>query len=257
MRASSILSAVLLMAASAGMAAQGESQRAFDRDSAKFVQVSVADPYLELRTGPGSGFPVVRVVPRGEKIQILFRRTDWYRVRDQQDKEGWARHADMQETLLASGEKLPLERIDRRDFDKQRWEAGMQTGNFGGGNVNSIYASYSLNGNLAAELSVAQTLSTADDSVMVLAGLTHTPRPDWRFAPFLELGTGFIRIEPQATIVEPASRTEQLAYYGVGARWYVGRRFLLRADYRSYVIFTKLSQNEDRNEWKAGFGFFF
>ena len=40
------------------------------------LSVSVADPYLELRTGPGRGFPVVQVVERGETVEVETRRTD-------------------------------------------------------------------------------------------------------------------------------------------------------------------------------------
>ena len=251
------LATLLILASAAGLAHSADDRRSFDREAGRHVEVLVADPYLELHTGPGRGYPVFRVIPRGETIEILFSRTDWFRVRDEHDKEGWAKRSDMQETLLATGSKLPLDDFSHRDFDAQPLEAGAQTGNFGGGNVNSAYLGYSLNQNLAAELSVSQTLGTADNSVIALVGLTHSPRPDWRLAPFLQLGTGLINIQPKATIIAPANRREQIAYYGVGAKLYLTRRFILRADFRSYVIFTKLDKNEDRNEWKAGFGFFF
>jgi hypothetical protein len=237
--------------------ADPDGRRRFDRDAGKYVQVSVTDPYLELHIGPGRRYPVFHVVARGETIQILFRRTDWFKVRDEHDREGWARRIDMQETLLATGEKLPLEHLDHRDPDAYPWEAGGQTGNFGGGNVNSVYLSYSLNGNLSAELAGEHTIGHSSDSEMFLAGLTHTPRPDWRVAPFLDLGTGLVRVFPKASIVAPAHKREVLGYYGIGVKWYLTQRFLFRADYRSYVIFTKRDQNEDRNEWKAGFAFFF
>jgi uncharacterized protein YraI len=251
------LATFLLLAASAGLAHSAGGTRQYDRDAGRYVEVSVADPYLELRTGPGRGYPVFRVIPRGEKIEILFRRTDWFRIRDEHDQEGWAHRRNMQETLLATGEKLPLEDLSHRDFDKQPLELGLMTGNFGGGNVNTLYLGYSLNQNLAAELSVSQTLGHADNGALFLFGLTHAPRPDWRVAPFVQFGTGIIHILPKATIIAPADRSEQIAYYGLGAKWYLSRRLILRADYRSYVIFTKRDQNEDRNEWKAGFAFFF
>jgi hypothetical protein len=238
-------------------AADKDTRRRFDRDAGKRVQVSVADAYLELHIGPGRRYPVFHVIARGETIQILFRRTDWFKVRDEHDREGWARRVDMQETLLATGEKLPLERLDHRDLDAYPWEAGAQTGNFGGGNVNSVYLSYSLNPILSAELAGEHTIGHNANTEMILAGFTHTPRPDWRIAPFLDLGTGLVRVHPKVTIVEPPHKREVLGYYGVGVKWYLTQRFLFRADYRSYVIFTRRDQNEDRNEWKAGFAFYF
>lgn len=248
---------LLILATTAGLAHSADGTRSFDRDAGRYVDVAVADPYLELHTGPGRGYPVFRVIPRGEHIEILFRRTDWFKVRDEHDREGWAYRDNMSETLLASGSKLPLEDLSHRDYDLWPWEAGYQTGNFGGGNVNSLYVGYSLNANLAAELDVAQTLGHAANGELALLGLTHAPRPDWKVAPFLQLGTGVVRIQPKATIITPPERTEQLAFYGVGVKWYLSRRFILRGDYRSYVIFTRRDSNEDRNEWKVGFAFFF
>ncbi|HUO78757.1 MAG TPA: SH3 domain-containing protein [Steroidobacteraceae bacterium] len=251
------LAILLILATAAGLAHSADQARQYDRDAGHYVEVVVADPYLELHTGAGTGYPVARVVPRGEKIEILFRRTDWFKIRDQNDREGWAYRDNMRETLLATGEKLPIEDLSHRDFDLWPWEVGAQTGNFGGGNVNSLYVGYSMNPNLAAELQVSQSLGHSANGEILLLGLAHSPRPDWRVAPLLELGTGVVRIQPKATIISPPQRTEQLAYYGAGVKWYLSRRFILRGDYRSYVIFTRSDTNEDRNEWKLGFAFFF
>lgn len=226
-------------------------------DARKFVQVEVADPYLELRTGPGRGYPITHVVPRGDRVDILKSRTDWYKVRDDRGREGWADRAQMLQTLLATGDAPNLEDPRRRDYDQDPWEAGAQSGNFGGGNVNHAYLAYSLNDQLAIEAGVSQVLGRASNSVLGTLGLTHSFRPDWRISPFVQLGTGVVRISPKATIVSPVERTEQVAYVGAGVKYYVSRRFIFRGDYRSYVIFTSRERNEERQEWKVGFGFFF
>ncbi len=257
MRRTLQLASLLILLIAAGSALGAGQTRAFDRDAGRHVEVAVADPYLELHTGPGRGYPVFRVVPRGERVEILFRRTDWFKLRDEHDREGWAYVDNMRETLLATGSKLPLEDPAHRDYDAHPWELGAMSGNFGGGNVNSVYAGYSLNSNLAVELAISQVLSHASDGTLALLGLTHTFRPDWRVAPLVGVGTGVIRIQPKATIISPPERTEQLAYYGAGLKWYLSHRFMMRADYRSYVLFTKRDKNEDRNEWKAGFAFSF
>ena len=257
MRTALPLAALVMLVAAAGLAHAADSGRVFDRDAGRHVKVTVAEPYLELHTGPGRGYPVFRVVARGEQLQVLFRRTDWFKVRDEHDRVGWASRDELRQTLLASGEQLPLGETAKRDFDAAPWEFGLQTGNFGGGNVNSLYLSYALIASLAAEVSVSEALGHASNAEMLLLGLTHAPRPEWRLSPFVELGTGMVHIRPKATIISPKDRTEQIAYYGLGAKYYLSRRFSLRADYRSYVIFTKLANNEDRNEWKAGFAFYF
>jgi hypothetical protein len=226
-------------------------------DASHYVQVTVADPYVEMRTGPGRGYPVTRVVPRGERVDVLMRRTDWFELRDDTGRKGWVDRAQMEQTVLANGEKLRFEDTRRRDYDLTPWEVGFQSGNFGGGNVNSAYLGYAFNDNLSIELGTAQALGSSSNNIFGTVGLTHIFRPDWRFAPFVDLGTGIVKIEPRATIVQPPNRTEQVGYWGAGMKVFLSHRLLFRADYRSYVIFTKSAENEDRNEWKVGFAFFF
>jgi hypothetical protein len=67
------------------------------------LQVFVTEPYLELHTGAGRGYPVFNVVARDASVQVLFRRTDWFKVRTEKGVEGWASQRDMLKTVLADG----------------------------------------------------------------------------------------------------------------------------------------------------------
>src|SRR5690606_22597718 len=102
-----------------------------------------------------------------------------------------------------------------------------------------------------------QFLGNASNGVTVDLGLTHVFVPEWRLSPFVTLGTGLVDIDPKATLVTPLDRTDQTAYVGGGVRFYLARRFFLRAEYRSHVVFTSRNDNEEVDEWKAGFAFFF
>jgi len=66
-----------------------------------------------------------------------------------------------------------------------------------------------------------------------------------------------IRTEPKSTLVETEDRTDQLAQVGIGVRAYLTRRFMFRTEDKSYVVFTSRDDNEEVDEWKAGFAFFF
>jgi hypothetical protein len=57
--------------------------------------------------------------------------------------------------------------------------------------------------------------------------------------------------------VQAEDRTDQEAHVRFGLRSHLGRRFLLRAEYTSYVVFTKRDSNEELGAWTAGFSFFF
>ena len=55
----------------------------------------------------------------------------------------------------------------------------------------------------------------------------------------------------------PSDRTDQTAYVGGGVRYYLTRRFFVRGEYKAHEIFTKRNANQQVDEWKLGFAFFF
>lgn len=75
--------------------------------------------------------------------------------------------------------------------------------------------------------------------------------------PLVSIGTGALRIRPKATLVHTPARTDQLAWVGAGSKVYLSRRFFLRTEYDKHVVFTDRDDNEEADEWKLGFGFFF
>ena len=219
--------------------------------------MTVADPYLEMRTGPGRGYPIFRVVDRGEDVDIIKRRTDWFLVRASNGKEGWVNRAQMERTLQPDGDQVSFQPATIQDFTNARWETGLLAGDFGGANIISAYGSYSLNPNVSTELWLSQILGTFSNGYMASVNIVHETWPEWRFSPFFTLGTGVIHTMPKSTIVQGPDRTDPIGHVGGGFRIYVTRRFLLRAEYKSYVVFTSRDENEEVEEWKAGFAFFF
>ena len=219
--------------------------------------VSVADPFLEMRTGPGRGFPVFHVVERGETVRVDKRRTDWFQVVDASGREGWVHREQMAQTLLPAGVKMEIDDPGREDFGAHRREVGLLIGDYGGANVVTMYGAYACNEHLAAELALSHILGNFTDGQYATVGVTHVPMPEWRIQPFLSIGTGVMRLTPKGTLVGTEERTDQVAYGGIGVRAYVARRFIVRAEYKEYVVFTDRDENEEDIEWKLGFAFFF
>ena len=89
--------------------------------------VVVADPYLEMHTGPGRGYPIFHVIDRGEAVDIIMQRTSWYLVRSDRGKEGWVDRAQMQKTLQPDGQQVSFEAANIEDFTNARWETGILT----------------------------------------------------------------------------------------------------------------------------------
>lgn len=228
-----------------------------ERESEQLLQVFVAEPYLELRTGPGRGYPVTQVVARDEAVDVLFRRTDYFKVRTERGVEGWASARDMQRTLLADGSRFTIDLGDRAGFQTHRWELGAMVGDFDGANLVSTFGTYSLNDNLKVELSGSQYLGEQRNGYMVEVGLIHVFAPEWRVSPYVTIGGGIFRVDEDAQRPNLVDRTDESAYAGVGARIYLTRRFFLRGEYKERVIFTSRNDNEELREWKVGLAFFF
>jgi Bacterial SH3 domain len=223
----------------------------------ELLQLFVTEPYLELHTGPGRGFPVTQVVSRGESVDVLFRRTEWYKVRTERGVEGWASEDSLLKTTLADGSPFHFERGNREGFRSHDWEFGVLAGDYGGASMIGGLATRSLTDNLAIELYVAQFLGDTYNGYIADLGLSHVFMPEWRCSPFVTLGTGVEQVEPKATLVAPIHKNYQTAYVGIGARYYLARRTFLRAEYRSHTVFTNGNSNEVETEWKIGFAFFY
>ena len=222
-----------------------------------YHRVVVAEPYMEMHTGAGRGYPVFHVVDRGDEVEVIKRRTDWFLVRTRRGKEGWVSRDEMELTETTWGEKTMFADAAIGDFSRRRWEAGVMAGDFEGADLVTVYAGYALTQNFSAELSVSQAFGDYSDAIIGRITLLAQPFPEWRLSPFFSLGGGLIYTDPKVTLVDESDRTDQIASAGAGVRMYLTRRFIFRAEYRNNVIFQDKNDNQEIDEWKAGFSFFF
>ena len=220
-------------------------------------EVTIADPFIELHTGPGKGYPVFFVAERGEQIALLKRRTEWFKVQVARGQEGWVHFEQLATTLDSDGEPFDLPALGFDDYTARRWEVGTLYGDFGGANVIGMYGSRTVTPNLSGEIWVSQALGRFSDSTMVTLNIVHLMYPDWRASPYFTLGGGVIKTQPKATLVATTDRTDNVALVGAGVRVYLTRRFVFRGEYKTHVVFTSRDDNEEVQEWKAGFSFFF
>jgi hypothetical protein len=223
----------------------------------RYFQIRINEPYIELHTGPGRGYPVFHVIDRGEVVEVIKRRTDWFMLRTARGKEGWARRSAMMLTLTPDGDKTEFAEADFGDFSRRRWELGVMAGDFEGANIITAHTGYMVTRNLSVELQLSQAFGNFSDALIGSINLLAQPFPEWRASPFFLLGTGAIYTDPNVTLVGEEDRLEQITNVGVGLRVYLTRRFVFRAEYQNHVILQKTDDNQEINEWKAGFAFFF
>ncbi|MFT3907656.1 MAG: SH3 domain-containing protein [Steroidobacteraceae bacterium] len=223
----------------------------------ELLQLFITQPYLELHSGPGRGYPVTQVVGRGDSVDVIMRRTEWFKVRTERGIEGWASEQDLVLAQLADGSAFTFNRGDRAGFISHRWETGVMAGDYAGASMISAYQSFSFNDQLKIELTAGQYLGNISNGYVVEIGINHVFMPQWRLSPFVTLGTGLDHVAPKVTLAEPLDSTDQTAYVGLGVRYYWARRFFVRGEYRHHTVFTSRDQNEVKQEWKLGLAFFY
>lgn len=223
----------------------------------EYGSVQIADPYIEMHTGPGRGYPVFNVEEREAWVQVIKRKTDWFKVRTDKGKEGWVSRDQLQQTLAPDGEPVEIREASLAEFARHRFEFGAVGGDFETSDVMTVYGAYAPHPKLSVELSASKIFSEFADAEMANLSLAAHPFPNWRVSPFFTLGTGIIRTNPNVTLVQEEDRVDQLGHVGVGARIYLARRFIFRAQYNHYVIFQSVDDNQEIDEWNAGFAVFF
>lgn len=220
------------------------------------LQVQVVQSHVELHTGPGRGYPVTQVVERGEQIDILLRRTDWFKVRTFRGKEGWVSRADIENMVTQAGEPVRLRDILYEDYRSRRYEAGFAGGFLEDDIILMARAGYRLHENLTGEFTIGQASGNFSSTLLYYASVLSEPFPEWRVSPFFSLGLGRFNNTPKATLVGAMKTESNMANVAVGARAYLTRRFAVRADYRRHVVFIDEDRITDYNELSLGFSLF-
>ncbi len=224
------------------------------------VAVKIADPFVDLHTGPAAAYPIFHVVDRGETVRILRRKTDWFKIETGAGIVGWVSRAQMQQTLLPDGEPFQLNEYTLEDFTRRKWTLGVTGGEFESAPVFTIFTAYSFTENLALEGHLGQSIGEVSSSKFWKTNLIMQPLPDLKYSPYLTLGLGRINVNPSSTLVVSSAEKNTLAQFGLGVQRYVSRSFLLRFEANEYVIFSTTSttnDNEEVKEWKFGFAVFF
>ena len=219
------------------------------------LELVVTQPFLEMHSGPGRGFPVVYVVERDEVVTVLYSRTDWYRVRAPHGQEGWVRRDDLARTQMTSGDPAPIPPYP--EFASHRWELGAGYGVFNHENLVTTYGDFGLTNSLDVEFVIQQAFGTIDNRYLTTLGLRHTFIPEWKWiSPTAGIGFGWQYVKDKAPPA-PQQKSNQMSYVSLGARGFITRRFMWRADWRKYVIFTNQNQNQEPDEWKVNLAVFF
>jgi hypothetical protein len=249
-----LLPLLLVLLALAALLAPLRPARAAER---QYERVQVTDPFVEMRTGPGRGYPVHHVAARAEWIEIRLRFTDWFKVRTANGREGWVHRAQLENTLTEAGAAKTFRDILVDDYLRRRLELGAAYGRFKGEPMLKVWTAYRLSESINVEAGVGQVQGVFSGTDFWQAGLNLEPWSDRRLSPFFGIGVGRFKNIPNASLVGAAVTDAKLGHAAIGLRFYLTDRFVARVDYSIYTAFIGDARSDEYRAATAGLSFFF
>ena len=223
----------------------------------KLERVQVTDPFIELHTFAGRGYPVFYVAARGEWVSIELRHTDWYKVRTATGKVGWVTRAQLQTTLAENGLETEFADVAFNDYLARRVELGAGYGRFHKEPMIKFWLSYRLSDTLSIESTLGQVQGVFSGTTLWHVNLQAEPWSDQRFSPFAGIGIGRFDNIPNQSLVNFQTTNARLGDAIVGARFHLTDRFMIRVDYAIYTAFVSDQRSLEYRAATAGLSFFF
>lgn len=225
------------------------------------LELEVIDPFIELHTGPGKGYPIFYTIEQGENITVLTRRTGWYELKAQNGRTGWAKATQVARTLLPTGEPVDLPTVSYGDYLKNSWRVGFNVGQFSSGELEGAdifgysigYRPLSL---LGVEIEQGNFYETEVKGNYQSLNVIIEPFSEWQLSPVLLIGGGSMEIESQPELTPLSFEKESFSRVGLGVNYYIGRNFVLQAGFQNFKVSTD-NDDERLKRWNLGFNAFF
>jgi SH3-like domain-containing protein len=225
--------------------------------SRKSELVQIVDPYIELRTGPGRGYPIFFVAPRSDWVEIELRHTDWFRVRTEGGKVGWVSRQQLESTLTAAGGTKSFRDVLLDDYLTRKVQLGAAWGHFKAEPMLKVWTSYRLSDTLSIEGTFGQVQGVFSGTNLWHVDLVIEPWSDKRLSPFFAVGLGKFKNFPNLSLIGATTTDAKLGAARLGARYYLSERFVLSADYAFYTAFLSDQRSTEYRAWTGGLSFFF
>lgn len=221
------------------------------------VEVAVMDTFAEVRTGPGRGYPVIHTVEQGERIELITQRPGWYEIQSVSGHKGWTSAREISRTIQATGEPADLPNVGYGDYINRRWWTGFSGGRFLSGDFDSfdvitLVAGYRFNQWISGGLEHGRAYGSDTTGRQYGGIFIVEPFSSWRLSPTVSLGVGRLALDNQPRQVTFDAADANYYSVGFGAAYYLGRRFVAKAEGRYY--YAEADENSD-NMFSLDFGF--
>jgi hypothetical protein len=225
--------------------------------SRKSEMVQIVDPYIELRSGPGRGYPIFFVAPRNDWIEIELRHTDWFRIRTEDDKVGWVSRQQLETTLTAAGGTKSFRDVLLDDYLSRKVQLGAAWGQFKSEPMLKLWTSYRFSDTLSLEATIGQVQGVFSGTDLWHVDVLIEPWSDHRVSPFFGVGVGKFKNFPNLSLIGATDTNAKMGVARMGVRYYLTERFVMSADYSLYTAFLNDQRSTQYNAWTLGLSFFF
>lgn len=218
-------------------------------DAKKLARVRVIAPYIDMRSGPGRGYPVFYAAERDEWIVIELRHTDWFKVRSARGTLGWVSREQMRQTVTEDGVPFELADPTLEDYLHRRFDVGI---GYGASKVTSftrVWAGWRFSDTLSLDLNVGTAQRKTSTSSVWSASLLAEPWSDQRLSPFIGVGIGRYHHVPNKSLVNNEVVDGNMGVLTLGGRYHLGSRVAVRLDYSRYAAFVS---DTDSRTYQAG-----
>lgn len=228
-----------------------------DTKPAPKVKLQVIDPYLELHSGPGRGYPIFHVIEQGQDVTVHTRRTNWFYVSDRRERQGWVKQAGLARTLAPTGLPAALPDTQHGDFLAQQGRVGFALGQLGNSDMANVILGYRLFSFMGVEAEYGQVFADTKDGTNYGFSLMLEPIKNWSFTPFITKGLSWQdwKDKSKGSVGSNSSHTKT-EFTGVGMNYYIGYNFVVRAEYRK-IFFIGNKDAISNSAWQLGFSSFF
>ncbi|WP_441744368.1 SH3 domain-containing protein [Flavobacterium sp. W21_SRS_FM6] len=223
------------------------------------IQVQVRTAYVDMRSGPAGGYPVIAVAKQGQWLTVLKQRTAWFKVENEKGQQGWISQDDLHLTLDSNLAPVKLSDGSFEDFSQRQFEVGAMAGSFDGVPSISVIGNWLATENIALGINITQAVGTYSENQLALVNIRHNAFPEWRLAPYFVVSAGKIWTSPKGSLVQSGDekRSANVLSAGLGLRYYLARNFLVKLEYNSLLVKTDRDTNEELAQWQLGFAVFF
>lgn len=231
--------------------------------------LKVAQDYIDIRTGPGRGYPVMNILERDSWFQIDKQFTSWLKI-TQLDKlntpeqfklgsiSGWIHLSDLNNITNLLGNPIDVPNHNFTQYNQDRpWSGSVVTGELSGASLLGVIGSYRFNNHFSLEAALTQSASKLATRQSYNIQLLHHTTLSEKYQPFFLIGTGILNVKPKNTLIRNDDSEDDFLKAGIGLQTHIFGPLFFRLEYSQNVLLTSRKNNEYLNEWSLGFSSYF